>query len=139
LKVSSSPAPLSPQERYARWLERGTRTGLVLLVVGLVAYVFELVTPHVPIERLPALWGLPAHHFLEQTRIPRGWGWAALAHRGDLMNLAGIAVLAGCSVLPLAAAVLDFRAHGERFYSAVCALEIVVLLLAASGLLVAGH
>lgn len=129
----------SVQERYARWLERGARLGLVLLVVGLFLYVSELVAPHVPIQRLPALWGLPAHHYLQETRIPRGWGWAALAHRGDLMNLAGIAVLAGCSILPLAAAFAYFRAHGERFYSAVCGLEIVVLLLAASGLLVGGH
>jgi hypothetical protein len=129
----------SVQERYARWLERGTRLGLVLLVVGLFLYVSELVAPHVPIQRLPALWGLPAHHYLQEARIPRGWGWASLAHRGDLMNLAGIAVLAGCSILPLAAAFAYFRARGERFYSAVCGLEIVVLLLAASGLLVASH
>ena len=137
--MSEPGAPLSLHERYARWLELGSRIGLLLLVVGLVAYVFELVAPHVPIERLPALWGLPAHRFLQEARIPPGWGWAGLAHRGDLMNLAGIAVLAGCSMLPLAAAFAYFRARGERFYSAVCALEIVVLLLAASGLLTAGH
>jgi hypothetical protein len=135
----SEPSATPVQERYARWLERGSRVGLALLVVGLFLYVSELVTPHVPIERLPALWGLPAHHYLQEARIPRGWGWAALAHRGDLMNLAGIAVLAGCSMLPLAAALLHFRAQGERLYSAICALEIVVLLLAASGLLGAAH
>lgn len=127
------------QERYARWLELGSRAGLALLLIGLVVYVTELVVPHVPIARLPALWTLPAGRYLQETGISPGWGWASLAHRGDLMNLAGIAVLAGCSILPLGAAFAAFRARGERTLAIFCALEIAVLVLAASGLLTAGH
>jgi hypothetical protein len=127
------------QEHYARWLERGSRVGFALLVVGLLVYVTEMIEPHVPIGQLPALWTLPAERFLQVTGISPGWGWAALAHRSDLMNLAGIAVLAGCSILPLGAALAAFRARGERTFAVLCALQIAVLLLAASGLLTGGH
>lgn len=127
------------QQAYARWLELGSRVGLALLVAGLFLYVTEMVPPHVPIERLPALWGLPAEKFLQATGISPGWGWVVLAHRGDLMNLAGISVLAGCSILPLGAALAVFRSRGERTYAILCALQIAVLLLAASGLLTGGH
>ena len=56
--------PGAEQERYARWLERGSRLGFVLLVIGLVVYLTGMVEPHVPIAQLPALWSLPADRFL---------------------------------------------------------------------------
>jgi hypothetical protein len=48
-------------------------------------------------------------------------------------------VLAGCSILPLGAAFVVLRARGERTFAIFCALQIAVLLLAASGLLTGGH
>lgn len=127
------------QQRYASWLERGSRLGFAMLVVGFVAYAAELVEAHVPIEDLPGLWHLPAREFLVAASIEPGWGWAALAHRGDLMNLVGIAVLATASVPCLLAVLPIFRARGERILVATCLLEVAVLLLAASGWLAAGH
>lgn len=132
-------APGAEREAYARWLELGSRVGFVLLVIGLVVYVTEMVEPHVPIDQLPALWVLPAERFLQEARIAPGWGWVALVHRADLMNVAGIAVLAGCSIPPLGAALAVFRARGERTFAILCALQIAVLLFAASGLLTGGH
>ncbi|HET7729550.1 MAG TPA: hypothetical protein VFK48_05915 [Usitatibacter sp.] len=137
--MSARPLPDDVQERYAQWLEWGTRAGLLLLVAGLLLYVSGMVDPHVPIERLPELWGLPANRFLEEARIGPGWGWATLLHRGDLMAVGGIAVLAGCSVIPLAAGAWRFAAQGERTYAVLCALEIAVLVLAASGVFAGGH
>lgn len=127
------------QERYARWLAAGTRFGLAILVLSFVVYVAEIVPAHVPIERLPDLWGRSAAEFLEETGIPAGWGWAALAHRGDVMNLIGIALLATCSIPCLLAVMPIFRARREPVFIAICALEIAVLALAASGFLNAAH
>ena len=55
--------------------------------------------------------------------------------------LAGLlsAVLAGCSAVCLAAVIPLYVRRGDRAYALVCALVIVVLLLAASGILTAGH
>ncbi len=130
---------MNEQQRYARWLAWGTRVGLGLLVASFVLYLTGLAAPHVPIDRLPELWSRPAAEYLAETGIRTGWGWAALAHRGDVMNLVGIAILASCSIPPLAAVIPAFRASGERAFVAICALEIAVLALAASGLLAWGH
>lgn len=138
-----TPPPMAAAEaaprRYARWLAWGTRASLALLVLTFAAYATGLVAPHVPIDRLPQLWSLSSGEFLKRTGIAPGWGWAALIHRGDVLNMAGIALLASCSIPCLAAVIGAFRANGERALAWVCALEIAVLLVAASGLLAGGH
>ena len=58
---------------------------------------------------------------------------------GDHSNMIGIAVLAGCSVPPLLALIPLFMRQRDIVYAIICALEVVVLLLAASGLLTSGH
>ncbi len=137
--MSAPGHPGAEQERYARWLARGSRLGFALLVLGFAAYVSGLVPPQVPIDRLPGLWGQPAEAFLAAAGIRPGWGWAALVHRGDVMNLVGIAVLAAASIPCLLAVAPIFRARGERALVAICLLEVAVVLLAASDLLSGGH
>jgi hypothetical protein len=127
------------QLRYARWLEAGTRAGLAALVLLFVIYALGLLAPHVPVQRLPELWVLPAGEFLQTTASPTGWGWVELAGRGDYINLFGIVALAGCSLLALAALIPGYLQRGDRLFAALCVTEIAVVLLAASGLLTAGH
>jgi hypothetical protein len=127
------------QKRYARWLGWGMRVGLGVLVAGFVAYVSGLVAPNVPIEQLPSLWGRPAAEFMREAGISAGWGWAALAHRGDMLILIGVALLAACSIACLAAVIPVFRARGERALVVICVLQIAVLVLAASGVLATSH
>lgn len=131
----------TPEEArlYARLLAWGTRAGLALLFLSFVAYVTGLLVPHVPLEQLPQLWNQPVDVYLQATASPQGWGWLGLALRGDFSNLVGIAVLASCSIPPLLAVIPLFRRQGARAYAIICALEILVLLLAASGWLSAGH
>lgn len=127
------------QLRYARWLDWGTRVGLAVLVVVFLAYGAGLTTPHVPHERLPKVWSLPVSEFLQATGSPTGWQWLAHLHRGDIANLLGIALLTGCSLLSLLVVIPVYARRGDRLYVALCAAQIVVLLLAASGLLTTGH
>ena len=134
-QVQQSPEQL----RYARLLDWGTRDGLVLLIVSFVAYVLGLAEAHVPPERLPQIWQHPVGRYLELTGSPTGWGWLALVHRGDIAGLVGIAVLAGCSVLCLLALVPMYLRRGDRAYAALCVAEAAVVVLAASGVLAAGH
>ncbi|GMV47979.1 MAG: hypothetical protein AMXMBFR66_33770 [Pseudomonadota bacterium] len=124
---------------YARLLDWGTRIGLVLLVASFAAYVLGLAEAHVPPERLPQIWQHPVGRYLELTGSPTGWGWLALIHRGDIAGLVGIAVLAGCSVLCLLALVPLYLRRGERSFAWLCLAEVAVVVLAASGVLAAGH
>lgn len=127
------------QLRYARWLAWGTRFGLGALIVIFLAYGVGLVEPHVPHSRLPEVWNLPVSQFLEATGLPTGWGWVAFAHRGDIANLLGIALLTGASFAALAALLPLYLRQRDRLYAALCTAQMAVLLLAASGLLTSGH
>lgn len=127
------------QQRYARWLEWGTRVGLGALLLIFLAYGAGLVQPHVPHSRLPEVWNLPVSQFLAATGVPTGWGWLALAHRGDIANLLGIAMLTGASLLALLALLPLYARQRDRVYGALCLAQVAVLLLAASGLLTGGH
>ena len=127
------------QLRYARWLEWGTRVGLAALILIFLAYGIGLVEPHVPHSRLPEVWNLPVSQFLAATGLPTGWGWLAFAHRGDIANLLCIAMLTGASLLALLALLPLYLRQRDRLYAALCVAQVAVLLLAASGLLTAGH
>ena len=122
------------QRSFARWVDIGTRTGLVLLVVGFVAYLTGLLPPQVPLADLAAAWHLPLAQFTAATGAPTGWQWLALAGRGDYFNFFGIALLASI-IIAAYLRVLSLLARQERAFALIAALEIVVLLTAASGLL----
>jgi hypothetical protein len=125
--------------RYANLLDWGARVGVVALIVSFAAYVFGLLTPHVPLQQLPSVWNLPVAAYLEQTATPTGWGWAALAHKGDLSGLIGISILSGCSLPPLLGLIPLYLKRRDYAYAAICTGVIAVLILAASGILTGGH
>ena len=121
------------QERYAQWLEAGTRLSLVAMVVGFVLYAFEVFTPVVPMEQLPALWRLPAHQYVAATDVPLGWTWMAHLHRADMLAILGVACLALCSLPCVLALVPLYWSRGDRVYVLLCVAQGVVLLVSASG------
>ena len=140
LKRRTAPPAQPPEQlRYARLLEAGTRLGLVLLVATFLAYAFGWTTPHVSLEQLPRLWHLPVAHYRQATGAPAGWDWLALVHHGDIVTLVGIVVLAGCSVVCLAALLPLYLRRHDRPYLALAVAQAGVLLLAASGLVGIGH
>ncbi len=136
--MTETPSQSDEQLRYALWLERGTRLGLALLIIGFVAYATGWLKPLVPLADLPRLWHLPAQDYLQSAGLRPGWSWLVQAWHGDLASLLGIAVLAACSLACLVAVLPLYAKRADRLYLALCASEVAVLLLAASGLL-AGH
>ena len=125
--------------RYARLLDWGARIGVLALIVSFAAYVFGLLPPHVPLDQLPSVWSLPVAAYLQQTATPTGWGWLALAHKGDFSGLIGISILAGCSLPPLLGLIPLYVKRGDYVYAGICTVVIAVLVLAASGVLTGGH
>lgn len=137
--IAARPAQAAEQLSYARWLEWGTRAGLGLLLLCFAAYLSGLLPSQVPVSQLPDLWSLPVGTYLQRTGTPAGWGWLALAAHGDIANLLGIALLAGCSLPPLLALVPLYASRGDRVYAGLCLAQVAVLVLAASGVLRVGH
>jgi hypothetical protein len=141
---SAPPGAAVPQQSpeqllYARLLDWGARLGFVLLVIGFAVYVFGWADALVPLEQLPQLWNQPADVFRQRAGMPAGWDWLALVHEADVANLVGIALLAGCSLPPLLAAMGLYLKRREWTPALLCAGVIAVVLLAASGLLGVGH
>jgi hypothetical protein len=125
--------------RYAFLLDWGARIGLIALILSFTAYMLGILTPHVPLDQLPSVWNLPVATYLARTATPTGWGWLALAHTGDLSNLIGISLLAGCSLPPLLGLLPLYLKRRDYVYAVLCALIVLVLVLAASGILTGGH
>jgi len=124
---------------YARWLDWGTRAGLTVLVASFFAYALELAAPHVPFDHLPSVWSLPVDQYRAAVGAPAGWGWLHLATRGDYLNYFGIAFLALVSALCYLRILPLLVARNDRIYALIAALEIVVLLAAAAGIVGAPH
>ncbi len=125
--------------RYALLLDWGTRVGLVVLLLGFTAYVLGFSTPLVSLEQLPQLWNQPVAVYLQKTGTPTGWGWFAMMGKGDMFNLFGIAILAGCSLPPLLGLIPLYLKRRDYAYAGICAAIMLVLILAASGILSGGH
>lgn len=151
MAAPSCPTPQDTQEEqtvYANVLEKGMYLGLLLLPITFILYVFEIVKPAVPLSELAKYWGKNFHKyqelinqdFLHLPHPPTGWGWLSLINYSDYMNFIGIAILAGVTILCYMAILPVFLKKGEKVYAAIAIIEILVLGLAASGLLkVGGH
>lgn len=130
----------SPEQlRYARVLDAGMKAGLLLLALGFVAYVAGVAPIQVPFEDLPRLWELEAADYLRATGMPDGWGWVRMLDRGDVLPLIGMAVLCSLTLACFLVLLPAYAARRDWAYVLIVALEIGVLVLAASGVLTAGH
>jgi hypothetical protein len=119
---------------YARWLERSVRIALAVLVAGFLAYAGGLVPPLVSHDELARLWTLPVDRFVAATGAPTGWGWLGHLGRGDYLNFVGVALLGLITVVCYARILPLLFRSGNRLYAWLALAQIVVLLVAASGI-----
>jgi phosphoglycerol transferase MdoB-like AlkP superfamily enzyme len=126
------------QIAYAKILDLGMKAGLLLLIISFSLYVFGILTPHIPLEDLPKYWKLPVNEYLKQTGIHTGWSWLHLLGQGDFLNFVGIAFLAGVSIICYLRVIPSLFRKGDTIYAFLAIAEVVVLVLAASGVLKAG-
>lgn len=143
----NAPEAQSEQLRYAKTLEIGMYAGLVILFVTFTLYVSGAVAPVVPLDQVSSYWNQGVHDYLEAVNRdhlqlehpPTGWAWVTMLGKGDFLNFVGISILGGITILCyLAIAPLLWRKK-DYPYLAMVALEVIVLSLAASGLLAVGH
>lgn len=123
----------SAPARYGQILAWSMRAGLAALALALLAY---LAMPSaVPLSHMAEVWNAPASRWLEANALRPGPEWALQWRGTESLVLAAIAWLATCSIACLAAVLPVFHRRGERVAVVLCALQIVVLILAALGLL----
>lgn len=132
---------------YARILAMGMYVGLAILLTTFALYLTGLIKPAVPIQDLSSYWTLPAHEYLEvinheflhQDHVVDGWGWTSVLNRGDYLNFVGIAVLALVTIVCYLGILPTLLRKRDWIYATICVLEVVILALAASGLVAVGH
>ncbi len=138
-KPASSRYASDEQLAYADVLQVGMRLSLALMTVAFAAYMLGALPLAVPASDMPQYWALSAHAYLDARSIPaHGWPWLNQLLQGDLV-FGGIALMAAVTVGCYACFLRFPLRSRDRVMTMVVAGEIVVLSLAASGLLAAGH
>ena len=82
---------------------------------------------------------MSAPEFLEKANMPAGWGWINLLNHGDILNFIGIAFLAGLTIICYLAIIPYLFNSGARAVGILAIVEVLILLLAASGIIHIGH
>ena len=132
--IKASPAQL----RYADTLFYGALLGFVTMLITYALYIFGVLTPQIPLEEMPRLWSQSAAAYRAAGNIPQGWGWLALVGKGDMCNFIGIAFLAALTIFCFVQLAIGLMRQKQWIMAIIAVLEVLVLSLAASGVLVAG-
>ena len=126
------------QMAYAGVLNVGMWLGLAVLIVTFIVYLSGLLPTYVPINDLPKYWTMRVHDFNHVLHAPTGWNWLSYVGKGDYLNFIGIAMLSGLTILCYAVILPILKRKKDTAYLIIAIAEILVLGLAASGLLKSG-
>ena len=123
---------------YAKLLEVGMYIGLVILFITFGLYAFGVMDPYIPLDKISQYWTMNVNDYLHHANIKAGWSWVGMLKYGDFVNFIGIAMLAGVTILCYAAIVPTLLKNNDRVYAVLALLEVIILSVAASGILGAG-
>ncbi|MDH4316814.1 MAG: hypothetical protein OEV64_00350 [Desulfobulbaceae bacterium] len=147
--MSKNTATRATEEQllYADILAKGMYLGLVMLLITFALYVTGIMAPVVPLSEIQNYWHLPVDQYLAAINAdhlhwehaPTGWSWVKLVGKSDFLNFTGVAVLSGVTIICYIAIIPGLLKRGDKTYAIMSAVEVLVLALAASGLLAVGH
>ncbi|HEM55915.1 MAG TPA: hypothetical protein ENO30_04035 [Thermodesulfobium narugense] len=123
------------QKRYALVLKWSARIGLFSILFTFFIYISGLISPVIPLERLPHLWVRNSMFLNESFGIATGWGWMSLISKSDMMAKAALTFLACVPILCYLSVLPIYVKKKEIVMVFIVLMEISILILAASGLL----
>lgn len=127
------------QRSFATMLSWLVRIGLGLLFVAFVLYAAGVVPSTVALDDVPSLWHLDAAAFTEETGREPGWSWLRSLNEGRTLVFAALVVFPFGAMALVAATVALYLRQKTPIYALLAGLEAIVLVVAATGLLAAGH
>ena len=130
--------PSKEQIIYANLLVIGVWSGIAILFTTYFIYAFGVLSPHIELSQVPHLWGKGVDEYLHLTHSPHGWGWVSMIGKGDFLNYIGFALLALMTVVCYLVLVKGYVRKKDWIYAGIAIAEILVLLVAASGILGSG-
>lgn len=121
--------------RYALVLRIGVTLAFALIVGASLLDLFGVVEPQVDHALMVQNWHLPHDQYLAATGAAVGWQCLRELHHADMASLAGIGLLSLLSVAGLVSVLPVAVRKRDWAFSAVVAIEALVLVLAALGVL----
>ena len=123
---------------YAKLLEKGMYVGLLILFITFGLYAFGIMDPYIPLDKISQYWSMNVDDYLHHANIKPGWAWVGMIKYGDFVNFIGIAMLSGVTILCYAAIVPTLIRSKDTIFVVLAILEVIVLTVAASGILGTG-
>ncbi|WP_075366771.1 DUF1634 domain-containing protein [Desulfosporosinus metallidurans] len=123
------------QDRYATILLVCSWTGICVMAITFLLYMSGSFNPLVEPSSMPLYWSMNVHQYAQATHAPTGWAWLKLINHGDYLNLVGLAFLGIVSVLGYSSLFIEYLRKKDLPYATMVGLEILVIVLAASGVL----
>jgi hypothetical protein len=122
------------QERYASVLSLLVVVALGALAVSFILYVSGLFPSAVGPEQVAANWHLKADEYAAALGQKNGWAWLTKLGDGEALSKAALALLGSCVLVCYAVSVYSFAKEKNRIFATLAALQIIVLIVAATGL-----
>jgi Fe2+ transport system protein B len=126
------------ETKYGRILHYLVLAGFLFLGATFLIYAFALLPSYMDAHRVPQVWHLPADEAVAETARPQFRAWVTNLNRADLLSLGSLAVLSAVTPVGFLFLLVLFLRRRDFAYAAMVAAEIVVLILAATGI-VGGH
>jgi len=126
------------QVLYANILGKGMLIGLAILLITFTIYAFGIIKPYIPLDQISGLWSKNVSDYLHDANIQAGWAWLGMLEYSDFINFIGIAILAGVTIMCYLAIIPTLIKSKDRVYAILALLEVIILTVAASGILGSG-
>jgi len=123
---------------YANILNKGMLFGLIGLVVTFVIYGAGILEPKIPIEQVQNYWVMPVSDYLAKSGLQAGWAWLGNLGYGDMLNFLPVAFLSLLTIVCYLAILPGLLRKKDTAYVVLAILEVIVLVIAASGILGSG-
>lgn len=120
---------------YANILNAGMLIGFISLIVIFILYFTGIISPLIPLEKVETYWTLPVHDYLEKSGMEVGWAWFGKLEYGDMLNFIPIAFLSLLTIICYVSLIPGLIRKKDATYTVIAIVEIIVLLVAASGIL----
>lgn len=133
-------APQATEEQilYANILNKGMAIGLIGLVVTFIIYGAGILKPIIPLDQVQNYWVMPVNEYLQLTGIQAGWAWLGNLEYGDMLTFLPIAFLSLLTIICYLAILPGLIRKKDTAYVVLVIVEVVVLAVAASGILGSG-
>ena len=127
------------QSRFAATLALTVLAAMIVLTLAFVAYATGILPSATPPVEVVRYWDLKAGDYLAATGQSAGWTWLARLPDGEACVKAALALIAAAILVCYAVAASVFAREGNRLYTTLTLLQIVIFVVAASGLGGGGH